>query len=545
MMMKSVRHHRTSTGRLWLALRLPDLPAQALSAASITSSTTESTTVSTSESISGSTFESPDDLVLAIGEKRRVIWASPAALAKGVVLGMDTSTAQLLSGCINQERELAREQSLLAELSAELYAFTPYIETYVSTRIAQSGLLLEISSCLMLFGGVQRFATKIRQFFAAKKLPVRVGLAHSAKAAWLLSFGDYKIQGDETKPVFIERLQQLPIQLLHDYPTQVAALEKTGFLTLADIARQIDAQSISSIKKRFGQEFSQALCDIFGIDQDFQQSSLFEKPVVMYKPQEFFAEEIQFEYPIHQIDQLQKPVETLLQQLADFLRKRQWQTHQIEWVLADIYHNKDVMPVYADTAQHYWQLFFDLTLIQLENRDLPFEVDTLALNCRNTQPIQAQTQLLDFNSSRTHPSGKYSSNKQAGQGFTITAAKLKARLGDAAVYKLSYRDSYIPEESNQRIALNQPCNQHLPDRHLASLRPGWLFAAPVEIERRQQGLYWRGYLTLLVGPERLQGNWWKTASARDYFLAQRSDFVRLWVFWDLHKKHWYVQGIFG
>jgi protein ImuB len=85
----------------------------------------------------------------------------------------------------------------------------------------------------------------------------------------------------------------------------------------------------------------------------------------------------------------------------------------------------------------------------------------------------------------------------------------------------------------------------LPDRHLASLRPTWLFEVPIEIQERQQGLYWRGYLTLLCGPERLQGNWWNSPSARDYFLAQRNDDVRLWVFRDLHKKQWYVQGIYG
>jgi protein ImuB len=497
--------------RLWLALRLPDLPAHALA------------------------IELHNDAALVIIEQRHVIWASAAAVAKGVVQGMDASTAQLLSGCIHQERNLGHEHKLLAELSAQLYAFTPYIETYASKQVPQSGLLLEISSCLMLFGGVHAFVEKILQFFAVKNMTLAVGLAHSAQAAWLLSFVHYDIQGNERKPIFVERLQQLPIQLLHDYPAQVDALEKTGFVTFGDIARQIAAQSISSIKKRFGQEFAKTLCDIFGIDQDFQQSSLFEKPVVMYKPQEFFNEEIQFEYPIHQIDQLQVPVEHLLQQLADFLRKRQWETHQIEWTLADIYHSKEVMPVYADTAQSHWQLLFDLTLIQLENRDLPFEVDTLALSCHNIQPIQAQSQLLEFDSRRKHNS----------QAFTTTAAKLKARLGDACIYKLSYRDSYIPEESNQRIALNQPSNQQLPDRHLASLRPCWLFKSPIEIEVRQRGLYWRGYLTLLSGPERLQGNWWKTPSARDYFLAQRNDYMRLWVFLDLHKKQWFVQGIYG
>ncbi|MEN0036321.1 MAG: DNA polymerase Y family protein [Cellvibrio sp.] len=499
------------SGRLWLALRLPDLPANALA------------------------IDLYHDAPLVIIEQRYVVWANTIAVAKGVMRGMDASTAQLLSGCVHQERQLSFEQSLLAELSAQLYAFTPYIETYTSKQVPQSGLLLEISSCLMLFGGARAFVEKIVQFFAAKNVTLAIGLAHSAQAAWLLSFVHYDIHGAESKPVFVERLQQLPIQLLHDYPAQVDALEKTGFVTFGDIARQIAAQSISSIKKRFGHEFAQTLCDIFGIDQDFQQSSLFEKPVVMYKPQEFFSEEIQFEYPINQVDQLQAPVENLLQQLADFLRKRQWETHQIEWTLADIYHSKEVMSVYADTAQSHWQLFFDLTLIQLENRDLPFEVDTLALSCRNAQPIQTQSQLLAFDSRRKHN----------GQAFTTTAAKLKARMGDTCIYKLSYRDSYIPEDSNQRIALNQSSNQQLPDRHLAALRPSWLFKSPIEIEVRQRGLYWRGYLTLLAGPERLQGNWWKAPSARDYFLAQRNDYVRLWVFRDLHKKQWYVQGIYG
>ena len=72
-----------------------------------------------------------------------------------------------------------------------------------------------------------------------------------------------------------------------------------------------------------------------------------------------------------------------------------------------------------------------------------------------------------------------------------------------------------------------------------------LFATPVAIEQRPQGLYWRGYLRLTLGPERIQGNWWNTPSARDYFLAQRHDHVRLWVFLDLHRQHWFVHGIFG
>src|SRR5690606_23451426 len=134
-----------------------------------------------------------------------------------------------------------------------------------------------------------------------------------------------------------------------DFPKQIDALEKTGFITLADIAQHIEAQTISSFKKRFGSDFADYLGELFGIDQDFQQSSLFEKPVILFQPNEFFAEELQFDYPLHQLDQLQAPMEILLQKLAEYLRKRQLQTQHIEWGLADIYHHQSLLSIYADS----------------------------------------------------------------------------------------------------------------------------------------------------------------------------------------------------
>ncbi len=505
--MNTLVSHRQVHKRLWLALRLPDLPAHALA------------------------IHSPELEVIA--EQRRLVWMSGPAEAAGVHLGMDATTAQMLSGCLVHERNKAKEQTRRAELAEALYQFSPYIENYISDHIPQSGLLLEISSCLLLFGGLQALSQKIIQFVEQQQISVMVGLGHSQSAAWLLSFVDYSF-ADECVD-FIPRLAQLPIGLLHDFPKQVDALEKTGFVTLADIIRQIEAQSISSFKKRFDHEFADYLCELFAIDQDFQQSLLFEKPVSHFKPDEFFSEEMQFDYPLHQHEQLQTPMEMLLQKLAGYLRKRQLQTQHVEWTLADIYHNHNVLQVYADSPQTHWRLLFDLSLIQLENRDLPFEVDRLSLNCRTTLPLQARNNALEF----------YSGRKINRQQFSITAAKLKARLGDAAVYKLSYQDSYLPNETNQRIALTDSCQQALPDIHRNAQRPNWLLDVPAVIEVRKQGLYWRGRITLIAGPERIQGNWWREPSARDYFIGLRQDRQRLWIFLDLHKQQWFVQGIFA
>lgn len=513
--MKTSTSSLQTTRRLWLALRLPDLPAHALHL----------------------DINSPEPLV--VNDKRRLCWMNSAAAAAGIQLDMDATTAQLLTGCVPHERDSSKEQLCLAQLAEGMYQFSPYIEIYCSKHEPQSGLLLEIASCLRLFGGAQSLCHKIEQFLmqlpAQRQITPALGLAHSQAAAWLLSFVNDPIDDNNGRADFIARLTRLPIGLLHDFPKQTDALEKTGFVSLGDIARHIETQTISSFKKRFGPAFADYLSDIFGIDQDFQQNSLFEKPVTHFKPGEFFTEQLQFDYPLHQIDQLQQPMETLLQRLAAYLQKRQLQTQHIEWTLSDIYRHHNVLHVYADSLQSQWQLLFTLSLIQLENRELPFEVDTLTLCCRDTLALQGRSYALDFEPGR----------KVNRQSFSITAAKLKARLGDASVYKLSYQDGYLPDDTNQHILLTQTCQQILPDIHLRAQRPSWLLDAPVAVELRNQNLYWRGRITLIAGPERIQGNWWREPSARDYFIGLRQDQQRLWLFWDLHKRQWFVQGFFS
>ncbi len=499
--------------RLWLALRFNHLSLQALS------------------------LENIADKPVVITEQQRVIYRNELARSAGVRYGVDVTTAKLLSNCESYERDPEKEINVLDEISAQLYQFTPYIETYACPYLPHSGLLLEISSCLQLFSGPKALLSRITEYLATTNYLYEIGFAHTSKGAWLLSFQPVEMQGDETRELFCERLKKLPIQLLHDFPHQIDALEKTGFSTLEDITRQIDAQKITSIKKRFGAAFAQAICNIFSIEQDLQQHTLFEKPLTVYKPEEFFSENIQFDYPINQSEQLHYPIEHLLQNLSHYLRKRQQACQHIEWKLSDIYHNSFLLKVHSDSAESHWELLYDLTLIQLDNRELPFEVDSLTLNCRDARLVQNKSQSLSFNQHRQSRAGIHS--------FTITMAKLKARLGDAAIFKLSYKDALLPETTHSTIALNETCNQQLPDIHKKALRPHWLFKKPVLIEERQHSLYWRGKLTLLAGPERIRSTWWEKPNARDYFIAQRHDNARLWIFLDLHKKTWHVHGVFS
>lgn len=513
--------NKPADSRLWLALRLRDLPLNALGLCSLES-------------------DAQTQPALVVIEKQRVICANQTAQAAGVEYGMDTTSAQILSQCTAHPRDKTQEEQALAQLAERLYQFTPYIEHYTCTLKPDTGLLLELSRCLQLFSGLAALTQRIVASLQETIFAVSYGLAHSAMGAWLLSYQSNQppaINGTENKTLFCAQLNSVPIAYLYDYPHAVDALHNTGFVTLGDIARQISAQSISSIKKRFGVDFTEMLCGIFLIEHNFQQSSLFDKPLAVHQPVELFCESIQFDYPVRQSDQLHQPAEYLLQKLSDYLRKRQLQCQKITWQLFDIYRNREELTVLCDNPQTHWRLLYDLTLIQLQQRQLPFEVDNLELHCPQPTAVQNRSQNLGFDHRRQSAGHSHS--------FAITAAKLKARLGESAVFKLSYRDSYIPEQTNARIALSDTSQQQLPAAHTTALRPSWLFDTPVQLEIRHDNLYWRGQLTLIAGPERIQGNWWSTPTARDYFVAQRHDHLRLWVFLDLHKNTWYAQGIFA
>src|SRR5690606_23994744 len=136
--------------RLWLALRLSDLPLTALSLTALALTAME--------------LEDAVTKPIAVIEKKRVIFANAPAEQAGVQLDMDATTAQLISGCSLRERDKTKEQAALHQLSEQLYQFSPYIDRYYSNELAQSGLLLEISSCLKLFGGLKTLSEKIVEF---------------------------------------------------------------------------------------------------------------------------------------------------------------------------------------------------------------------------------------------------------------------------------------------------------------------------------------------------------------------------------------------
>ncbi len=499
--------------QLWLALRLRDLPLSALA------------------------VDAPPAQPVVVGERRQVVFCNAAAAALGIARGMDLATAQLVGDCRTLPRDRGREAAALQELRGQLYRFTPHIAIHHSRKAPQSGLLLEISTCLRLFGGVEALCREVLGMLTAGGHDLRHGLAHTAPGAWLLSFARHGIDGSDTRELFVARLNQLPVQVLYEHPAAVDALIKMGFTTLGDVVRQVESSALGSFAKRLGRDFATALGEIYGSDGHFAQASLFTPAVTSWVPEALFTESIQFDYPVTLAEQLAPAVESLLQNLADFLRRRQLACQHIQWQMSDIHQRREVVDVHSDLPQSGWQLLYDLTLIRLANRPMPFAVDSLTLSCRDRLPAHGNSQRLDFTGAGRR--------RDKPRELAVTMARLKSRVGDAAVYRVGYRDNLLPELSHTLVGLAEKSVQQLPDSHNHSLRPGWLFAQPLAVEQRNRRLYWQGYLTLAVGPERVVGHWWQEPVARDYYLARRQDNTAVWVYQDLYSKAWYVQGVFS
>ena len=504
---------------IWLAIRFPHFYLEAM----------------------GSNFKTQEKIMV---NHEKILWDFSLPLEPYVVLGSPTTTAQLLANAKQLELDTVTVDTLTKKLLYLFYQFTPYIEPYQCRHpcgVIIRGFFLELSQCLALFKGLANLLGQIIKIIEKEALTFRFGLAHNQQAAWVLSYGPQQIPESFNKKQSIKKLKALPIDLMHEYYSQIEILQSMGFVVFHDIEKQIKKNALKSFRKRFDTGFCDCLEEIFDDSiNDVHQISLFEKPRKTFLPEIFFHEEIQFDIPVHASEQLAHPIKLLLQQLTEFLKRYQLQTQSIELHLMDIYQNINILQVKFDRLYQDWHLPFELSMIQLDNQALPFEVDTLVLVCLESTSVDLTQRTLDLaeKNSDIHASIDLSE-------FQLTTARIIARLGQENIFKYACMDSHVPEYAVEKKDFYQTVN-NLPKNVTDADRPAWLLPTPEPIKQMFNGsLYWYGALSIIQGPERIQSHWWDNFIARDYFVAQRSDFVRLWIFNDLIKENWFVHGIFA
>ena len=137
----------------------------------------------------------PCVLVYTLASRHLVAAACPLAAAAGVRQGMTLSQARALCpGLTHAAHEPSKDLRALAALGRWLTRFTPVV-----ALDPPDGLLLDISGCGRVFGGVDRLATGVIQSLARMKLAARVAVAPTVGAAWALASVPAAARGAKTE----------------------------------------------------------------------------------------------------------------------------------------------------------------------------------------------------------------------------------------------------------------------------------------------------------------------------------------------------------
>ncbi len=507
----------------WGAVRLPALPLQALAV-------------------------DADEAVLVASPKQKVLCCTRRCEEEGVLPGMPLSTAQVLVEARVCMRDMKAESALLSAVCEQLYALTPYLQPFSARpgdEMSAEGLVLEMSRSVRLFGGEGPLLERLLLLLRNTGLHFCYASAYSAEAAWLLSYApesERRSQQDHTSwfAHCVERVLAMPLAAVDVFPQHIAALEGMGFQSMRDLWRHWQGDGHLALRKRFDTGFIEWLQAVLPPREEAQHdlfSGVQARPAPVYEPRQDYEDGLHFDYPIPTVELLQAPLKMLLQNLGDYLLARQLQCSGVTWVFSDIYHNEERRSVRCVPLHRDWHLLYELSVIQLEQSGLPFEVDYLELREPCVSALQSQGQSLPLTST-TH------GNADLQKALQLTTARIQARVGENNVFKVSYRDDAIPERATARVAVHEEAAQGPAQGRDYLTRPDWLFNTPIAIGEHQNALQWHGRIQLVRGPERIEGHWWDTPTLRDYYIAVREDHVRLWVFHDLDRQRWYVHGVF-
>jgi protein ImuB len=115
--------------------------------------------------------------------------------------------------------------------------------------------------------------------------------------------------------------------------------------------------------------------------------------------------------------------------------------------------------------------------------------------------------------------------------FEQLRERLRARLGDRAVYRWGTSTDPRPEHSQRRGMQPQ-------DFIEPRARPTWLLDKPIPL---------RGALQILAGPERVETGWWDGETVRrDYYIVQTEQGQRAWAYCEPKEQTgWMLHGWFA
>lgn len=400
-----------------------------------------------------------------------------------------------------------------------------------------NALLLEIKGSLKLFGPLERLHAGIDACWRDLALPARSATAPSTLAALWLARGQADAgHRDAGHPAVIEDLGALP-GCLAKVPVACTAwdIERLRTLRAMGVTRMGELLRLprAGLARRLGTAAVQDL-DI-ALAREFA-------PRRTFVPRERFRVRCDFETEIETVAYLEKALEPVIGRCAEFLRERQAGVQALRLKL-------------EHRAGPATRVHLGLASVTSERRRL---TDVLAQKLGRLE-LQAPVRGMELISGSLQPLSAGSLDVFAGlagagcgrDSVPQLVERLRARLGEAAVYGVASIPEHRPEAAWRRVhelplATAPRKGGKMVERGSGDVmpRPVWLLDAPLamSLPERHRGL------VLEHGPERIESGWWDGRGvARDYYIARQcvGHGARLWVFQERRSKRWYLHGMFA
>jgi protein ImuB len=479
---------------LWLALLLPDLPLQVYTRGMAAA-----------------------PLAVTVGHPRpQILAASAQARVLGVDAGQSVAAALAVAPALHlQTRMPALESETLAEVACWAGAFSPRI-----SLAPPDAVLLEIETSLKLFGGAHAITEAIQGGITRLGLYGAIAMAPTPLAArWFARAGVQAAHA--TAADWRSHLDSLPLDLLADGtdvgPATLELLAGVGLRTLGEIHRLPRA----GLARRQAGAVIDTLARARGEIPDPQR---------WFVPPSQYAQRIVLPAPVSHTEPLLFAARRLFAGLAAWLAARHAAVDHCRLALVHDRHPDTVVDIVSGALSRDEARLALLARERMARLELIAPVEELRLTADSPMPLAPHSDEL-FG----HPG-------QACDNAILLLDRLRARLGTESVRLLEPCADHRPEAAWSSVspALRSTARTGKRSAPPASPpRPLWLLPEPRMVDRDA--------ITLMDGPERIEGGWWdKQDIRRDYYLARGPDEALWWVFCDLEQPGtWYVHGYFG
>lgn len=513
--------------QLWLSIYLPQLALEAL-------------------------FQRDDQRACAVVEERqgvrRILAANRVARAAGVCVGQSVNAALSLRPELELgDRYPAQEEMLVKRLARWGERFTSFVAIE-----APNVLLLELAGSERLFAGIDALRRRIARGLAAQGLTTVLAIAPTPLAStWLAKAGREVCLRDRSQ--LVSSLAKLPVNRL-GWPRAVT--ENLAGMGISDVG-----DCLRLPRPGFVRRFSAGL--LLQLDR---ATGRLPDPRKNYRAPEHFSADAEFDAEEDKSERLLPVCRNLLLDLERFLRTRQIRIQRLRFHFFHLQQAATSLTLGRVQAGQDVDHWFDLLRIRFEQTVLPAPVIAIRLRGGQGQQSSMETDGLTFADTVT------------GRDTSIDSLveRLSARIGDKAVHGVTavaehrpqhaWRRSSLLDEAPHCAAVNtfgywnereMPALLHDARRsgHLLLRRPLWILDPPEALAVRDGRPVYRGVLTCVDGPERLESGWWDDEGiARDYYVALTEDGVHVWVYRDRHrqnrndsnnKAHWFLHGIFA